>query len=248
MPYFSGQGRIYLAERDVNGDAEAFDHIGNAPVFNLELATDTVEHRESRSGQRVTDLILTTAKSVTVNLTLEEFTLENLAKALYGSITEVAGGTVTVETFPTVESGQYVKLDHGKVTLLVLTDSTGSPVTLDGDNYELMSAATGMIRIKDLTGLTQPIKAAYTYAASKKVNMFTQPRKDYWLRFDGVNTADQDKACTVDIYKVSLNPAASLPLINDELAQLELTGGALYDDLKPNSGALGKFGVIDMAT
>ena len=49
------------------------------------LKTDVLEHYESQTGQRSLDHRMVKQKSATVNLTIEEFTKENLALALYGN-------------------------------------------------------------------------------------------------------------------------------------------------------------------
>lgn len=248
--YFSGQGRVYIASRDEDGDPLAFLHVGNVPELNLELTTDTVEHMESRSGNRVVDKILTTKTGVAVNLTLEDFNAENFAIALFGEEVSVAGASLSggsAEVLPSgLVAGDYVKLAHGKISAVTVKDSTGSPLTLVVDSdYEITNADTGMLKILDPTGFVQPFKVEYTYAATVRVPMFTQPRKEYWIRFDGLNTADANKPCTVDLYKVSLNPTSALSLISNEFNQFPLAGTALYDDTKPDTGSLGKFGMLD---
>lgn len=242
MSYFSGQGKLYIAERDTAGKPKVFHDVGNCPEFEIEMATSTVEHKESRSGQRLTDLILQTDKKVSVKLTLEDFTLVNLARALYGEVVSITGASVTNEVIPTVAVGDFVKLEYGQVSSLVVQDSTGSPVTLTlGTHYEITDAKQGIIKFLNITSgsVVQPFNADYTYASTSKLKTFTQARKDYWVRFAGVNTADEGKAVIIDIYKMQLNPASNLSVINDAVAQLALTGGALYDDLRPSTGATG---------
>lgn len=243
--YFSGQGRVYIASRDALGNPLAFKHVGNVPELSLELTTDTVEHKESRSGNRVVDQIITTGQKINLNLTLEEFNEKNFATALYGAANVVTGASVTAEALPTgLAIGDYAKLAHGKVSSLVIKDSAGSPLTLvSGTDYEA-NLDTGMVKFLTTPG-TQPYKADYTYASTMKVNMFSQARKEYWLRFDGLNTADGNKPCTIDLYRVTLDPLSSLALITDTFAQFQLKGSGLYDDLKPNTGPLGKFGNLD---
>lgn len=243
MAYFSGQGKLFIAERDTNGKPKAFADLGNCPDFEIELATSTVEHKESRSGQRLTDVILQTDKKASMKLTLEDFTLANLAKALYGDVVTISGGSVAdaTEVLPSsLVVGDYVRLDYGQVSSLVIKDSTGTPVTLTLDtHYSIVDAKQGLIKILSLSGVVQPLKAGYTYAATSKLRSFTQPRKDYWIRFAGVNTADEGRAVIIDLFKVQMNPAANLGVINDAIAQLQLTGGVLFDDLRPATGAEG---------
>ena len=60
--YFSGQGRVYIATRAANGLPAAMRWVGNVPDLKITLETEKLEHKESSSGQRQTDLSLITGK------------------------------------------------------------------------------------------------------------------------------------------------------------------------------------------
>lgn len=95
--YASFQGRVFLAKRDPAGNPIEARSPGNVASLKLSLKTDVLEHFESESGQRALDHRMIKTKSVTVTLTIEEFTKENLALALYGSYQLNPGSTVTNE-------------------------------------------------------------------------------------------------------------------------------------------------------
>ncbi len=92
--YASFQGRVYLGKRDVNGLPLEVRSPGNVAELKLSLKTEILEHFESQSGQRSLDHRMIKQKSATVNLTLEEFTQENLALALYGNHVTGSIGTL----------------------------------------------------------------------------------------------------------------------------------------------------------
>lgn len=77
--YASFQGRVYLGERNINGEPINVRSPGNVADLSLSLKTDVIEHYESQTGQRAVDLRLVKQKSATVALTIEEFTKENCA-------------------------------------------------------------------------------------------------------------------------------------------------------------------------
>jgi hypothetical protein len=58
MPYFSGQGRVYIGARDITGKPQGLNYVGNVPELKVSLSVETLEHQESTSGQRLTDLQL----------------------------------------------------------------------------------------------------------------------------------------------------------------------------------------------
>ncbi|PZP63952.1 MAG: hypothetical protein DI596_02300, partial [Azospira oryzae] len=62
MPYFSGQGRVYIGARDALGNPQGLAYVGNVPELKVSLSVETLEHQESVSGQRLTDLQLVKTK------------------------------------------------------------------------------------------------------------------------------------------------------------------------------------------
>lgn len=246
MPYFSGQGKVYIATPTA-GVPGAFRYVGNVPELFTGFETDVLEHKESTSGQRLEDLRLIRGKKSKFSFTLEEWNKDNLALALYGAASSISGSTVAAETFPTVAVGDYVRLAHPDVSSLVITDSAGSPATATlGTHYEITSAKHGTIKILNLASHTQPYKAAYTYATRTSINMLTQGFVDRWLKFDGLNTADSNRPVLIELYKVNFDPIPQLDMINDDTVKMPLAGGALYDSTKESDTVLGQFGRIQL--
>ena len=97
MAYFSGQGRVFIGARDSNGNPQGLVFVGNVPDLKVSLSVETLEHQESQSGQRLTDLQLIKTKKGEFACTLEELIQTNLELSLYGSTTTVTSGTVTDE-------------------------------------------------------------------------------------------------------------------------------------------------------
>jgi hypothetical protein len=246
--YYAGQGKVYVAIATA-GVPGAFKYVGNCPILNVALETDILEHKESTSGQRLTDLRIIRGKSSKFSFTLEDFNKDNLALALYGAASTVSGSTASAETAPTLAVGEYWRLVHGDVTSLVVTDSAGTPATLTlGTHYEITSAKHGTIKILSLGSFTQPFKAAYTYAAVSSINMLTQGFADRWVKFDGLNTVNSNSPVLVDLYKVNFDPIAQMDLIGDDIFKMELSGGALYDSTKESDTTLGQFGRVQLIT
>jgi hypothetical protein len=135
--YFSGQGVVYAATRNANGSvpADGFRDLGNVPSLRLTLETDVLEHKESRSGSRQSDLRIVRERTASVTMTLESFTKENLMMLLFGTSQVVAGATVADEVFPTVAVGDVVALNHTNLTSFTsLADNVAAPLTL-GTHY-----------------------------------------------------------------------------------------------------------------
>lgn len=248
---FEGQGKIYMGARNASGDPESLFWVGDAPNFVIEQAEEVEEVKDSYSGLK--SLIARIGKGVTntVKMTLRDIQKQNLKIAFRGTDLSISGTSVSNESLgdgsTSVAVGDYLKLANPNATSIVLTDSTGSPVTLTlGTHYEITDADFGIIKILSLSGLTQPIKAAYTRAATTGVVLHDDDTEDeYYIYFTGLNiTSKPHKKVGVELWRVSFSPAALLALITEEVATFELTGAVLVDSTREDNSAFGPYGRI----
>lgn len=251
--YYYGQGRVSIAIRDaVTNVPGPFQFIGDVSALSVKLTVDKVTHNESVSGQMAQTVSFPTKKTATVDLTVNQIDSDNLAIALFGTKVTTAEGTVTGEAVAGLTNvGDEFYLANQAVSDLVLTDSAATPKTLtEGTDYSLDDANFGRGTLLNTTGITLPIKAAYSYGGSEAVGMFTAKQPNVALRYEGVNLADNNKPVLVDLYKVTTDPLAELALIStgNDVAGMQITGGVLLDTTKSASGALGQFGVIKKIT
>jgi hypothetical protein len=240
---FSLQGKVYTALRDgTTGKPGKLTWLGNTEKAEVALTPNISDKYESFSGQRLLYGRLMKERKGELNMSITEFHWENLVLALYGSKASIAGGTVTAEAFPTgLVAGDAVQLANTAVSALVITDSTGSPITLvAGTDYSLTGSVVTM-----LTAIgVQPYHAAYTYATVEAIEMMSQvtPPERYVI-FDGVNTFTGD-AVHVDLFRVQFTPAKVFGLIDADWGGFDLTGAILYDTINANIANMGGFGRI----
>lgn len=253
MKDFSFQGKVYLGLRDgTNGKPKALRWVGDASQLQIKLTTDTDERQESWSGKRLTSVRLVKSTKADFTLTLNDFSIQNLALALGATEVDVATGTVTAESCPDdLVVGDVVALDHRDVSDVVITDSaSSSPATLaEGTDYSIESAEGGLIKILSLgeTPYTQPFKAAYSYAATARLPLFTAgTSSERYILLDGINTVDQSRV-RVRLYRGAFDPASQLDLITDGLSSLEMSGSVLFDQVNAADANLGGFGRIELA-
>ncbi len=244
--YASFQGRVYLGKRDAAGLPVEVRSPGNVAELKLSLKTEVLEHFESQTGQRSLDHRMVKQKSATVNLTIEEFTKENLALALYGNHVTGAGGSVTDEPVggaaPAI--GDRYFLSHPKVAALVLRDSAGTPATLTLGTHYTADTDFGAIQFLDVTGFTAPFKASYTFGTATEIGIFTQPLPERFLRLEGLNTAQGNAPVLVELYRVAFDPLKEISFISDDYNKFELEGSLLADTTKSFDALLGQFGRI----
>jgi hypothetical protein len=256
--YFSGQGKVGVSGRTAAGFYTGFKDLGNVPALKLSLETDVIEHNESTSGSRLTDFRLNKQNKARVSMTLENFNRDNLIFLLNGTAVDVAAGTVTTgspeslaPSGVTIVDGQYLFTSKTKITgALVVKDSAGSPATLTLNTHYTADLSSGRINFgppystTTISTFTQPFTASYTYAINTIVKTFTSGTLERGLFFEGLNTANANKSVRVEIYRVIFDPVQSLDLINDELAQFELEGSALYDSTRASDSNFGGFARI----
>jgi hypothetical protein len=248
--YFSGQGEIFLAERSEGGNpVDPFVSVGDAPVFEVGLGVEKTDIRESISGFRRTALSLQTGQNSTITMNLRIVSEENAALMLYGIVLEVAQSVIANEPFENgITAGEAFFLDvKGKVSSLVITDSAGGgAATVTNTKYA--HDGYGYVTFLDVTGYTQPFKAAYTAAAYKKVPLLMNRMPERWLRFIGRNTAAFNgdgsfKRVMLDLYRVQFDPVETLPFIQEsDVASLAVSGNALEDQTKPITQTSSRFG------
>lgn len=244
MSLASLQGPAFWANRDANGEPIApFKWFGNAPAFELGLSTEVLTHKESYSGLRATDARITTELNANVTITVDDFKETNLELATYGEGSTLAGSGVVDESVltgvPEVNVLYGVK-STGRVSGFSLKDNG---VAISTATYT--SDASGIFQFNDVTGLTGPITASYTNAASRQVGVFKSAAPEIYTRLYGKNTATSVgtdfERMIVDIFKNRLDPAETIGLISDEFNQLTLNGSALTDPTRAQSDPEGQF-------
>jgi hypothetical protein len=242
--YYLGQGKLYLAARTAGGQAKALRWLGDVSDAKLSLKVDNVKHKESYTGQRLDAKNLVIGKEASFVFTLMELSKDNLAIALYGKSSTIASGSVTAEPLPAdLVAGDRVALKYPKVSTVVITDSAAMPVTLDPAKYEV-DANYGAITLKDVAGVTQPLKVAYTHAALENVSVFTAAQSEVFIRYEGINLAEDGAPVVVELYKVSTEPLKELALITTKFAETTINSTVLLDNARPMDDELGQFGRI----
>lgn len=245
----TGQGPIYIGTYDpINGKAASgyMVDVQKIGCANTELSTaftrSTKKIKESCSGSKLDFAEIETEKSAEVVLTMIDVDKNMLATAMGGTLTDVSASTVTGEEFPTVSVGDVVSLKYTDVSSVVITDDASpSPATLvAGTNYVVLSAEHGLVQITNLAAFTQPLKAAYSYAAQGNITGFTASSVERGLLYQGVNTHD-GKNYKLVIPRISFGLDGSINWLSAEEAPVTLRGSMLYVPEFANDTTYGPF-------
>jgi hypothetical protein len=230
--YYSGQGRVLMGKRDVNGKGYGFRHVGNCTALSVEIAIEKFEHKESQSGQRAIDLTVVKEKKATVKFTAESLSLDNLALGLFGEVVNVsAGSAITNEEHKFLAGGVGIALDKPNVSAVSVKTgaNSGTATAVTADKYRL-DPEFGMIYPLDDTAFTGAnVYVNYTPGAVKRLDIFTKSfAEEVFLRFEGLNTVNEDLVL-VNIPRVAFDPLPASQLITEEIGSIEFTGNVLQD-------------------
>jgi hypothetical protein len=238
---FSLQGYMRAALL-TNGVIGPMFWLGNVPDATLSLDTSTADKTDSFTGKRLQIGRLPTGTTAKLDVTLDYWSSKNLALAFQASQASIVAGTVTGEVFPAaLIAGELVRLDHPFASSVVVTDSTGSPITVDPSDYALEGHSLSTVRIIDPAGYVQPFKGAYSYEAASNLVLFSAPSQYLYVQFDGINT-ETDEPVLIELWRQRFDPIKSMGLIQKEYGSLGMTAAVLYDTTRAADPTLGGFG------
>lgn len=206
--------------------------LGN--VLNLELAhTEDVQKQPdlTRLGGG-THSEVRRVSEVTINATLADLNVVNLARASLSTVSEADAGTVA--NVPVVlNRGGLIPLPHVMLSSVVITKTAapGAPVPAAG-NYEVRPE--GIFVYDDAPDVTdgEAAKISYSFAGQAVLEALTTKAAELQLRFGGLNEADEGKPVIVDIWRASQGVAKTLGLLTGKFGQIETSGTLLADPTK----------------
>jgi len=226
---YLGSGKVYMR---VAGAAEPLAELGNCSVLNFSVTENTIELRDFTNVGGGTYNEVRRVDSVEVSVTAHDLSSANLRKALFGTSTTTASGSVTDEAATAYAEGFIPTVSPiDKTQTVTVTDSGAVTTYVDGTDYEVRD---GGIYILSGTNITEgeSILITYTGVAFDLVQALTQAAQEYEMVFEGLNEARSGKPVVVQAFRVKLGAAQNVSLIGEDYAALELTGNVLQDSTK----------------
>lgn len=230
---YIGKGAIYIKVRGATGGMQP---IGNCSNFTMSAEEETKSLKDYTrvGGGNINSL--SSVSSVTGSITGHDFSPENLALALRGSVVAETAGSVTEEAHTTLgNDGEFIRLENipdlSETITVVKTDN--SPLAENTDyaleNSGIVVIGTGGI---DATG----IKVSYTKSLAYSVEALTSAGLEYSLFFNGANEAQGGKLQTIEIFRGKFSPAQGLGFISDEYGELQMDFEMLADPSVTGAG------------
>jgi len=232
-----GRGMVYIDNFDANGNRTGQQAVGNVTAFDTENKVEIKEKYESMDKASSLYARGVTRETVTLKITGDEYTLDNLARALLGTVTQItgAGATVTAETItptPGVLLGRYYDLANRNVT--ALTDiKQGATTLVLGTDYTA-DLARGRIYILPTSVTVTPataVTADYTYGAYtyNAINVANQGTVDAYVRFIGDPV--KGPKFEAEYWHASFTPTGTLGFIQDDFGNWTLEGLVIADPI-----------------
>jgi hypothetical protein len=241
-----GRGKLFLDNLDASGNRTGMQDLGNVTSFETENKVEIKEKYESMDPASSLYARGVTRQTVTIKITGDEFTLDNLARALLGAVVQVtgAGATIAAEAFTPsagIIQGRYYPLAHRNIT--TLTDiKVGSTSGVLGTDFTA-DLVRGIIYIIPGSALfvaganltADYVYGAYTYNA---VNVATQGTYEAYVRFEG--NPIKGPTYEAEYWHVSFTPTGQLGFIADDFGNWTLEGEVIADPVNHPTQPIGR--------
>lgn len=224
---FIGKGKLHLK---VKGAADGLRPIGNVSVFQF---TANEEKKELQDFQSAGGGVANTLRRITGvegSITLHDYSVENLALALFGSTSQVTAEAVSDEALTAYDD----KLSRTEFVIdtdqtVTVTGTGGTPTYVEGTDYTVSPAGITQISGGSI-GDGTAIEVSYTKKAVDVLQALTDSGQEYQVVLDGLNEAQSGKAVVIDVHRMKFSPGQNLDVIGDDFGGIELTADVLKDE------------------
>lgn len=223
---FIGVGVVYL---ELIGSNLGLINVGNVSQLEYAFDEEKQEQRNFMTPGGGNANVQSSISSFTGSMTMVDYTAENLAKALRGSVTAVVAGAVTEEPHSCAGvDGELIPfdfpVDHGE-DITVVTTADGALV----QDTDYTVSSTGIVVIGTGSIDNTGVKITYTKAPGAIVEALVESGQEYKLHFDGMNDAQNGKPVAVINHRVKFSPTSGLGFLNSEFAEIPINFDVISD-------------------
>jgi hypothetical protein len=163
------------------------------------------------------------ARANTTVYTLGQYLKPVSSNGWYYKVTTAGTSGASIPAYPTVAG---TTVTDGTAVLT----AAGKEAPVLNTDYEVRPGGLFVYAASTINGESWSV--GYTKTAYDVVQALTTSGKEYELYFDGLNEARSGKRARINAYRMKIGAAASLGLIGDDYAALEVTGKLLKDTTK----------------
>lgn len=233
--YYAGGGEVLLSKRLSTGQPEGFLPLGKVSKAALQVKELFRTHRESRREGDI-DKAQSTGIQVDITLDVEQAEAATVALFLKGEAQSILAGT-EVEYHQVCPGFRYAVRRIG-LTGITIKDQAGVITYVGGLNYESSLDVGGFSILADQSGALNAItcndvlKVEYTHGSQKELGDLNAVQEEYWMRIEGLNTAQDNTPVTLDFYKVMPQLVMAFSLLSEKRESSNLTSTLLCDFLR----------------
>lgn len=241
---YIGVGAIYL---ELLGSAGGLLNIGNCSQLEYAFDEEKQELANYMQPGGGNANVQSKISSFTGSVVLHDFTAQNLALALRGSVTAVTAGTVTDEVQECAGvDGELIPFDFpiNHTAAITVKTSADAALTVDED-YTITSTGIVVIGTGDITNTG--VKVSYTKAVGAIMEALVASGQEFRLHFDGVNDAQSGKPVAITNHRIKFSPTSGLAFLGSEFGEIPLSFDVLSSSTVVGSG-LSKYMRIVQAT
>lgn len=225
------------------GSAAPLQSIGGIETLKLDIKEETKKQADYSRAGGGTRAQVKRIDSVSMSAKLQDLNVVNLARAVFGTSSEIEAGTVTDEPHKGYKGG-LIRLAH--LNPSALTVSKGATPIAAAGNYEVRPE--GIFIYDDAAAITDgdDLLVDYAHSGYDVIEALTTVAPILEMSYAGVNEADNGKPSTVDLFRVQLGVSKSLGLIDKDFGTLDIEGEVMMDPSKTGAG-LSRFFRVQMA-
>lgn len=225
---YIGVGKVHLKRKCAN---EPMLHIGNVSALSFGVSEDVKEQKDYTAPGGGTTAESRRITAVEVSMTLLDLDKDNIARAFFGSASNVPVSTVINERHLAFLGG-LIPTDHPINETEPVTVKIGATTIAAAGNYTVSSGGITIDPDAEDIDDEDELLISYKNLEYGNVEGITQTAQEYELFFEGLNEAKSGSPVNVHAHKVKFGPTTALNLINDDFASFEVKGKLLRDNCK----------------
>lgn len=234
-----GSGKVYVDRYTTAGVPSGNERfLGNCTEFSITPSVEEIEKKSSTDSARRLLRSDVTGTNLELTITLDEFTPENVALALFGEVGTYSqtGASVTDEAHGSVKQGEYVRLLYRGISAVTVTSNPAGTTYVAGTDYEV-DAQEGRIYIVPGGGIANNanILVDYTYETQSKSTVRGGAVSSIKALIRYVSNNPTSPESSAFVWRASIKGSGAVGFLSDNYASFQITGKLEADSVNhPN--------------
>ncbi|NIP54105.1 MAG: hypothetical protein GWN00_01400 [Aliifodinibius sp.] len=241
---YSGQGLMMISELGTEGNPIGYLNLGRATSVEVVVKQDSLVHKSGQEGIETVDLVVHKDPIAEVTVKGVETDPEVIAELTGGFVETTPEDSFEEVTSSPVIPGRVYPLTYVGSDTLVVTNEAGTVTYEDGVQYDIYGSGNS-VRVytleeqaaKGAIDTIDSIKLKFSYNVPEQTKIITRfiPFEPMALRFEGLNTANNNDPVVVTFPEVNPQFLKKLALVAGKTSGWEFTSSVIGQ--KQNDGS-----------